>query len=154
MLTVNARRIVRRVGGYRTGVRLTAGSRAVLLAPLILTAVTGCGASDDPALARTQHFVRALESGDDVGACADLAEEARASLEDQEQKPCADVIGEQDLPTAEPRDEARVYGSMAQVHTGADTVFLSRFSDGWRIVGVGCTPGPGDEPYTCTVEVG
>lgn len=47
-----------------------------------------------------------------------------------------------------------MYGTMAQVSTAQDTLFLSRYPDGWRIVAAGCRPGRDDEPYTCTVEVG
>lgn len=121
---------------------------------MVSVALAGCGASGDPAADRAAHFLRALADGDAAAACADLAEDARAALEDQEHKPCAEVIGDQGLPTALPRADADVFGSMARVRTRDDTLFLSRFSDGWRVVGAGCTPGAGDEPYSCAVEVG
>jgi hypothetical protein len=124
------------------------------LAAVVVLSCVGCGAREDPVVDRAEHFVRSLEAGNGAAACADLAEEARSALEEQEERPCAEVIGEQDLPTAPPRGAAEVYGSMAQVRTAQDTVFLSRFADGWRIVAIGCTRSPLDEPYRCAVEVG
>ena len=48
--------------------------------------------------------------------------------------------------------EARVevFDSMAQVRVGADTVFLSRYDGGWRVVAAACTPVPG-RPYDCSI---
>ena len=48
------------------------------------------------------------------------------------------------------RNEA-LPGELAQVRTGADTLFLTKLTVGWRVSGAGCTF-QGDEPYDCDVE--
>jgi len=120
---------------------------------VVVAVVTGCGVSEDPVLARTQHFKEALRSQDWSDACADLAVQARVSLENDKGKRCEEAIGSERLPVRTPSGPVRLYGSMAQVSTGDDTVFLSRFEDGWLIVAAGCRSTGPDQPYTCTLEV-
>jgi hypothetical protein len=115
--------------------------------------LAGCGASDDPAAARARHFYAALAEDDGSGACADLAPEARLSLEQEEEKPCAEAVLDQDLPSVTGDPSVKVYGSMAQVAFGTETTFLSRFDDRWLLTAVGCAPVP-ESPYDCTIEVG
>ena len=119
-----------------------------------VAALAGCGASDDAAAERARHFYASLAAGDGAKACADLAPEARSSLEQQEEKPCEKAILDQDLPTPPSHESAKVYGSMAQVAVGTETAFLSRYDDGWRLTAVGCTPTRPGEPYDCAIEVG
>lgn len=123
-----------------------AGAVAVLLV------LAGCGASDDPVADRVQHFHQALAKDDGGGACADLAEETRTTLERQESKPCAEAIASQQLPQGRGNGEVVVYGSMAQVRYDDETVFLSRFAEGWRVVAAGCKPTSGDQPHECALE--
>jgi hypothetical protein len=44
-----------------------------------------------------------------------------------------------------------VYGLQAEVILSGDTVFLSRFEDGWRVIAAGCTPQEG-KPFDCLVK--
>ena len=44
-----------------------------------------------------------------------------------------------------------MWGGTAQVRTSADTLFLTRTGQGWRIAAAGCTP-QGEAPYQCRVE--
>jgi hypothetical protein len=46
-----------------------------------------------------------------------------------------------------------VYGRQARAVLASDTLFLSQFSDGWKIVAAGCEPRPG-RPYQCSVKGG
>ena len=129
--------------------------RALAAGVVVLTLASGCGSSaDDDAAERAAHFYAAIAAEDAAAACADLAPEARESLEEQEGKPCADSILDQQLPGDTGQGEARVYGSMAQVEYPDETAFLSRYDDEWLLTAVGCPPRSGDQPHDCAIEVG
>ena len=113
----------------------------------------GCASGDAPA-DRAEHFHRALADGDGSGACDDLSQETRTALEQQEQKPCEEAITGLRLPEHAGEPETEVYGSMAQVRMGEETLFLSRYDDGWRVVAAGCRPTSGDRPHECELEGG
>lgn len=118
-------------------------------------ALAGCADATNASVTdRAAHFYSAIAAGDGPGACADLAPEARTALVDQEGEPCEQAILTQDLREPSGGASARTYGSMAQVQYPGETVFLSRFADGWRVTAAGCPPVDGDEPHTCSVEVG
>ncbi len=85
--------------------------------------------------------------------CEALAPGTRSELEDSQERPCLEVITDQDLPEAgEPRS-IDVYGRQARVVAEGDTLFLSQFGTGWKVVAAGCLPEPG-QPYQCTVKGG
>jgi hypothetical protein len=130
------------------------GGRLALVAAAGLLLVTGCGASDDPVAARARDFYGAIGAGDGARACADLAAEARSSLEEQEGKPCEDAVLDEGLSEVSGRPAVKVYGSMAQVSFPSETAFLSRFDGGWRLTAVGCHPVRPGDPYDCAIEVG
>ncbi|MFJ9041759.1 hypothetical protein ACIRF8_34975 [Streptomyces sp. NPDC102406] len=68
-----------------------------------------------------------------------------------EKKPCADAIGTQDLSPAGPVRDVDVYGRQARAVLASDTLFLSRFPEGWKVVAAGCRPRAG-QPYQCAVK--
>ncbi|QES47254.1 hypothetical protein DEJ50_04825 [Streptomyces venezuelae] len=47
--------------------------------------------------------------------------------------------------------EAEAYGRQAIVRMAGDTLFLSLFTAGWKVVAAGCTPRPG-RPYDCLIK--
>ncbi|GHE56522.1 hypothetical protein [Streptomyces vinaceus] len=47
----------------------------------------------------------------------------------------------------------QVYGRQALLRMARDTLFLSQFNDGWKIVGAGCEP-QADMPYRCSLKGG
>lgn len=125
---------------------------AVLLSGV---AVSGCaGQSGDPAIDRARHFYAAIANEDPAAACADLAPEARKTLERQEGRACDDAILDQNLPGSIGDGDVEVYGSMAQVSYARETAFLSRYGDEWLLTAVGCPPVSGDTPHECAIEVG
>lgn len=130
------------------------GLAAASIPAVAVLATTGCGAVDDSVAARVDHFHAALAANDAAGACADLAEETRTALERQEGAPCEEAITRQRLPHSSAAGDVVVYGSMAQVRMDGETVFLSRFDDGWRVIAAGCAPTTGDRPHECALEVG
>lgn len=149
-----SRAVASRRFGYRADVRVLQSVTAVAVA---LTAATtsGCaGQSGDGAAERARHFYAAVADQDGVAACEDLAPEARAALEQAEQKPCADAVLTQDLPVRPGEGETHVFGSMAQVAYDAETAFASRYGDRWLLIAVGCPPTSGDRPHRCAIEAG
>ncbi len=128
---------------------------AVLLLPGLLL-VAGCGSVTERGDAASTVAVRmlsAVEGQDGAGACAVLAPDTAAALEESAGKPCAEAILEEDLPGAGTVTASEVYGQWAQVRLTGDTVFLGAFPGGWRVVAAGCTPRQ-NRPYDCTLQGG
>jgi hypothetical protein len=125
-----------------------------LLAVVAAGALAGCGSAQDAAVRSVASaFVNELENGDGAGACHLLAPVTRAELEKSTGMPCSAAILEEDLPTAGAFERTAAYGTMAQVRFAADTVFLTEFRNGWRVLAAGCSPVPGS-PYDCQVQGG
>ncbi|MER6590291.1 hypothetical protein ABT214_00175 [Micromonospora purpureochromogenes] len=125
-------------------------------AALAVVAVAGCGSvtdRGDAAAAVTVRMVDAVTAKDGVAACALLAPDTAAELEQTADKPCAEAILEAHLPGPGAVSDSRVYGQWAQVRLNGDTVFLAVFPGGWRVVAAGCTA-RGDEPYDCVLQGG
>ncbi|MEU9107379.1 hypothetical protein AB0D54_24120 [Streptomyces xanthophaeus] len=130
--------------------------RAVLCAGAVGVLVGGCGAPGarlDGARAAGQGFERGLASRDHEAACRLLAPETLRQLEQDERKTCAEVIGAEGLPKAGPVRAVEVYGRQAMLRLDGDTLFLSQFGGGWKVVAAGCTP-QGDQPYQCALKGG
>lgn len=142
-------------GPVRTAHR--AGARTVLAAAALALLVSGCGASSvrlDGARDAGRRFERALTTRSFAAACELLAPETRGRLERDEGRGCDEALGEQRLPAGPPGPAAvRVYGRQAMVRLGDRTLFLSRFTGGWRVVAAGCTP-QGERPHRCVVGGG
>ncbi|MFF6888045.1 hypothetical protein ACFY9F_33200 [Streptomyces sp. NPDC012421] len=116
--------------------------------------MAGCGAPgarQDAAAAAGTAFEAAVVAGDHLRACALLAPQTRRQLEQDEQKPCAVAFASQKLPTAFGVDGVEAYGRQAMVRMAGDTLFLSLFTGGWKVVAAGCTPRQ-DQPYDCLIK--
>lgn len=125
---------------------LVVGSAAVL---------SGCSGSQDRAAATAaEEFYAAVGSGDGSAACELLAPRAREELEQSSGMPCDRAVLEEGLPADGSVGTTEVYGTMARVDYGADTVFLSEFDAGWRVVASGCTFVADALPYDCRVKAG
>jgi hypothetical protein len=121
---------------------------------VLVFAAAACGSSQDRAAREVaERFEAAVAQQDGRTACGLLAPETLAQLEQSEQEPCADAVVGERLPGVRVPEQVRVFGTMAQVRYGADTVFLTRFQEGWRVMAAGCTPAPA-ERYDCQVEGG
>jgi hypothetical protein len=116
-----------------------------------LAVVAGCSSSEQPAVERAAaDFGAAVTAGDLGAACGLLAPATRSTVEFDESQPCPQALTHAALPAGRVL-ETSVWGGAAQVRTSADTLFLTRTGQGWRIVAAGCTP-QGEAPYQCRVE--
>ncbi|MEV0719669.1 hypothetical protein [Asanoa sp. NPDC050611] len=125
----------------------------VLAAALALAGCGGPGGREDAAAAVAVRLLDAVDQGDGDAACATLAPETLADLEQSADQPCAEAILGEDLPGPGQVTTTNVYGQWAQVRLDTDTVFLAVFRGGWRVVAAGCEP-RGDRPYDCTLQGG
>ncbi|MGW7412322.1 hypothetical protein [Streptomyces sp. NPDC054863] len=131
-------------------------TRALVLLGVLLPALAACGGTGGRsagARAAATAFEEALAGGDHVAMCAALAPDTRGEVQDSERKPCVEVIGEQGLPAGGPVGAVDVYGRQARAVLASDTLFLSQFPDGWKVVAAGCRPRSG-RPYQCSVKGG
>ncbi|AVT35384.1 hypothetical protein [Plantactinospora sp. BB1] len=129
---------------------------AVGSAALTVLTVAGCGSVTDRGDAAAAVAVRtltAVTAEDGTAACALLAPDTAAELEQSADKPCAEAILAEDLPEPGVVVASDVYGQRAQVRLSGDTVFLAVLPGGWRVVAAGCTA-RGDEPYDCVLQGG
>lgn len=138
----------------RSGRHACASTPGVALVPLVL-ALAGCagGARAESAGSSAQAFEQAMAQHDGAAACRLLAPETAAEVAQSADGSCADGVLAQDLPEAGAVQDSSVWGRSAQVRMAADTLFLSHFNRGWRVLAAGCTPRTG-KPYDCTVQGG
>ncbi len=130
--------------------------RLVLAAVVVVATACGCGAPReriDGASAVASSFAEAARSGDGTAMCALLARGTREELARSEGTTCDKAVVEQRLSTVGPVREVDVHGLRAMARFEGDTLFLSRFSTGWKVVAAGCVPRPG-QPYRCRVKGG
>jgi hypothetical protein len=120
---------------------------------MVLGGCGGAGERSSQATAAATAFERLLRTDDTKGLCAALAPETRGELEESEKADCEKAISSQDIPLGGETRDTDVYGRQARVVLDSDTLFLSRFEDGWKVVAAGCTPRPG-QPYQCVLKGG
>jgi hypothetical protein len=121
----------------------------------VCVAMGGCGASDraPDAAAVAERFHAALDEGDGEAACAELAEETRSKLEQQEKAPCDEAILELELPRGGAAASTDVYLTTASVSLAeGGTTFLDDFDQGWKVSAAGCVPTAPEQPYECELE--
>jgi hypothetical protein len=134
------------------------GRMMPMVLPLLfaLVAVSGCGGAGTrgaDASARAEEFERTLHGGRISAACALLTPQTRIELEDSGHMKCAAALEEEQLPDGGAVRDTAVYGQQAMVTLHGDTLFLSHFPGGWRVVAAGCVPEAG-KPYQCQLKGG
>ncbi|WP_262849665.1 hypothetical protein [Mumia quercus] len=140
-----------------TGKVLVTGAAVALACSL-----AACGASQvAPARSVAQRFHQALATGDGAAACTLLSIRTRAELETSAQAPCEEAVLAEDVPEVLDRTAGvHVFGVMAQVTFDVpgdeppETVFLSRYDEGWRVTSAGCVETTAATPYDCPVSGG
>ncbi|ANS70244.1 hypothetical protein SLINC_8020 [Streptomyces lincolnensis] len=130
--------------------------RGAAVAVVLAATVGACGTvSDrrddvrDAATAFEQH----LAEGAYDRLCAALAPGTVEELEQSAGSPCAKALGEEAPPRGGDLRVVDVYGDQARAVLATDTLFLSRFDSGWKIVAAGCTERP-EQPYQCRIKGG
>ena len=117
---------------------------------------TGCadvGSRETSADGIAARLLNAVEAKDGTAACAVLAPDTVADLEQSAGKPCPEAVLDEDLPAPGSVTGTDVYGQWAQVRLSDDTMFLAVFPGGWRVVAAGCKPRK-SRPYDCTLQGG
>jgi hypothetical protein len=133
-----ARRLVT-AASWRAGLVLTAVAAAM--------ATAGCAGLQQP---EVERVAAAFTESGAVQGCALLAPATLAALEHDESAPCAQALGQLDLPGGQLVSSA-VWGENAQVRLTGDTLFLTRTAAGWKVAAAGCTP-RGEAPYLCRLQ--
>jgi hypothetical protein len=124
-----------------------------------VTGVAGCGGADPTGPQRTATaFTRAVGDGDAAAACELLSPEVRAEVGESAEGSCADAVRESPPPSSTAVVRTERFGRQALVVTDGDTLFLSEFSDGWKVIGAGCTARASSPtsslPYDCQISGG
>lgn len=134
----------RRACGVAAGVLLAAG------------VASGCGTVTerrDDVRDTAAAFEQALGERAYDRMCALLAPATVEELEQSAGSPCAKAVSEDSPPPGGVVRRTDVYGNQARAVLSSDTLFLSRFAAGWKVVAAGCAPQP-KEPYRCRIKGG
>jgi hypothetical protein len=97
------------------------------------------------------RFARAAQASDGATLCRLLAPATREEIEESAGAACPAAITDEPLGTSTADRKTSVFGDEAMVTTDDDTLFLSRFADGWRVAAAACKPRAG-RPYDCRVK--
>ncbi|MFI6930782.1 hypothetical protein [Streptomyces sp. NPDC050287] len=85
--------------------------------------------------------------------CAALAPGTADEVEQSAGSPCPKALGEESLTRGGAVRLVDVYGHQARAVLARDTLFLSRFPAGWKVVAAGCSERP-QQPYRCMIKGG
>lgn len=120
----------------------------------VALAAAGCGSSQgSDAGDAADSFHAAVSAGDGAAACDLLTRSARSNLEQSAATACDAAVLEELDPVEGTAGSVSVFGTMAQARYMAETTFLTRFREGWRVTAAGCTRGKA-QVYDCTVAGG
>jgi len=125
---------VSKAGRVRTHAGRGPAAAALLLT---LAATAGCTGPGADEAGRAAVSFEQLVSVDGGLACDLLSGHTREAVEKAAKKPCADALGDEDLPGASSVQSVQVYGHDAQVLLDGDVVFLARFAEGWKVTAAG-----------------
>ncbi|MEU3607732.1 hypothetical protein AB0E83_20140 [Streptomyces sp. NPDC035033] len=139
----------------RRAARTLPRAAGALLAAFLLGGCGASAASEDGATDAGRRFAAAVSAGDYRTGCALLAPETREQVEEDARGACGPGLRQAELPTAGLPRGVDVYGREALLRMTGDTLFLSRFDEGWLVTAAGCAPPESkDEPYRCSVKGG
>jgi len=125
----------------------------VLAVAVLAGLAGGCGTDPSSAHARraVQTFYAALERHDGAGACEELSDDTRSSLETSEKKPCDQAVFSLGLSPSSIA-AVHVYVTSAEATlTRGEAVFLDQTPQGWKISAIGCKP-QHERPYDCELQ--
>jgi hypothetical protein len=123
---------------------------------LVVSTLGGCatvGERRDDVRDTTALFEKALTEGAYDRVCAVLAPATVDELEQSAGSTCARAVGEESLRPGGAVRRTDVFGNQARAVLSSDTLFLSHFTSGWKVVAAGCELRP-EEPYECRIKGG
>ncbi|MFF8972733.1 hypothetical protein [Streptomyces sp. NPDC014995] len=124
---------------------------------VVLTGTAGaCGTvaeRHDAVRAAATAFEKALDEGAYDRMCGALAPATLEELEQSAGRPCAQALAEESPPAGGAVRGTDVHGNQARAVLAGDTLFLSRFTTGWKVVAAGCRQRP-QRPYQCRIKGG
>lgn len=135
---------------------MTGRVRGVVVAVVLAATVGACGTVSerrDDVREAVRVFEQRLTEGAYDRVCAALAPGTVEELEQSAGSPCPKALQEEAPPHGGDLRGVDVYGNQARAVLATDTLFLSRFDDGWKIVAAGCTERP-EQPYQCRIKGG
>jgi hypothetical protein len=127
-----------------------------LVPALLAAALAGCsaqGSSETDAAGAAAVRFSSIARTDTNAACSLLAPQTVSELQ-KGSGTCARGLEDADPPAGGRLRDVVVYGLDAIARLDADTVFLARFDNGWRVTAAGCTPPRSDGPYDCDIKGG
>jgi hypothetical protein len=130
--------------------------RGAAVAAVLAVGVSACGTVSerrDEVRDATAAFEEALGKGAYDRMCAALAPGTVEEVEQSAGRACPKALGEESLAPGGAVRLVDVYGNQARAVLAADTLFLSRFDTGWKVVAAGCERQP-EQPYQCQVKGG
>ncbi|MFE4999274.1 hypothetical protein ACFRH4_50165 [Streptomyces mirabilis] len=98
-------------------------------------------------------FETALREGAYDRVCTVLAPGTVQELEQSSASPCAKALSEASPTPGGALRRTDVYGNQARTVLSSDTLFLSHFNSGWKVVAAGCEPQP-QQLYQCRIKGG
>jgi hypothetical protein len=117
--------------------------------------LSSCGDGQDGAVTRTaDSYAKALADQDGAAACSVLAPPTRSELEESSGQSCAKAVLDEAKTDLGSLQQVRAYGTMAEASFAGDTVFLTRYQSGWRVLAAACRPPSGAGAYDCDVQGG
>src|SRR5215218_3514599 len=99
-------------------------------------AAGGCADLQQP---EVEQVAAAFTRSGPVDRCALLAPATVAALEYDESAPCADALGQVDLPGGQVVSSA-VWGDSAQLWLTVEELFMTPPYAGWKVAAAGCVP--------------
>jgi hypothetical protein len=136
----------------RVGCRVCKRARSWLtIGAIVVLGSAGCSSSPNGGAAEiaSRNFVNALRHGHGSAACRLLTDKARSSIAGTLDVSCSNAVTHV-VERSDNIGSVQVWGDAAEVHIGADVLFLRLISGQWRVSAAGCTRQP-IGPYECKV---
>src|SRR5215218_10820038 len=108
--------------------------------------LSGCGNLSAGEVERAANAFATAQ--DPASRCDLLTTNTLAALVEEESSPCEEAIGSVPIGSGGVVS-VEVWGEEAQAELDDDTLFLTRTSDGWRVMAAACTSQGANKPYDC-----
>ncbi|MFI5683146.1 hypothetical protein [Streptomyces sp. NPDC051636] len=123
---------------------------------VLAAAVSSCGTVSerrDDVRDTAVAFEKALSDGAYDRMCTVLSPGTVEEVQQSAHSTCAKALSQESLSPGGALRLVDVYGDQARAVLARDTLFLSRFTAGWKVVAAGCEQRP-SQPYQCQIKSG